>query len=76
MGKVITIFIFAILIIGCKRLEYKYHIVGKVNTETGLRDAQWYTDTICFDNDTIFYKNSDSSIVKIYPPYEVYEITN
>jgi len=69
MGKIIFIFIL-LLFCSCE-FPYKYKIVGKVNTEKGLKEAIWYTDTICFNEDTAYYQNSDSSIVKIYPPYEI-----
>jgi hypothetical protein len=51
--------------------DYKYRIMGKVNTENGWKDAVWYTDTFSFDYDTIYYVNSDSSVVRIQPPYEI-----
>ena len=76
MGKIISIIFIVVLLASCNQLDYKYHVVGKVITKTGLKDAEWYTDTLSINNDTLFYKNSDSSIVKIYPPYTVYEITN
>jgi hypothetical protein len=49
--------------------------LGKVKTEKGLRDAVWYSDTLAFDYDTVYYKNSDGSVVRISPPYEI-EILN
>jgi hypothetical protein len=55
----------------CARDDYKYRIIGKVNTENGLKDAVWYTDTFSFDYDTIYYVNSDSSVVRIQQPYEI-----
>lgn len=76
MGKII-LYISAILLLGCSGLEYKYHIVGKVILKDScFRDAEWYSDTISFDGDTAFFKNSDGSEVRIYPPYTVYEIKN
>jgi hypothetical protein len=48
---------------------YKYEIFGKVDTKKGKKDAVWYSDTISFDADTVFYVNSDNSVVKIYPPF-------
>jgi hypothetical protein len=76
MGKII-IAIFSIILLSCNRFEYKYHIVGKVILkDSTVRDSHWYTDTISFDYDTAFYKNSDGSLVKIYPPFTVYEIKN
>jgi len=55
----------------CAMDDYKYRIMGKVNTENGWKDAVWYTDTFSFDYDTIYYVNSDSSVVRIQPPYEI-----
>lgn len=63
-----------IILNSCKNEDYKYKIVGKVNTKDGKKDAVWYVDTIFFNSDTIFYVNSDSSKVEIAPPYMVYEI--
>lgn len=42
-----------------------------VKTEKGFKDAVWYSDTICFDYDTLYYINSNSSVVRIKPPYEI-----
>jgi hypothetical protein len=40
-------------------------------TKDGPHPAIWYTDTISFDGDTAYYFNSDSSEVRISPPYVV-----
>jgi len=66
--------LFLILILtACNKKEYKYEIRGKVYVPTSglnpMHDAIWYTDTISFDGDTIYYFNSDGSEVRIYPPY-------
>lgn len=34
-------------------------------------NSVWYTDTFDFDEDTIYYFNSDGSETRIYPPYTV-----
>ena len=62
------------LFLSCNDIEYKYKVVGKVNTEKGINNAIWYSDTIYFNVDTAYYINSDSSIVKIYPPYKIIKI--
>ena len=65
-----NVFVFLLLIlIGCNKHEYKYEIRGKVKTENVKKDAVWYTDTIGLDADTVFYVNSNNSVVKIYPPF-------
>jgi hypothetical protein len=65
-----NVFVFLLLIlIGCNKHEYKYEIRGKVKNEKGKKNAVWYSDTISFDTDTVFYVNSDKSVVRIYPPF-------
>lgn len=66
----IIVFLF---LFSCTTKKWKYEIHGKVylptNGISGLHDAIWYTDTISFDGDTIYYFNSDGSEVRIHPPY-------
>jgi len=73
MKKLILITLIGIVLFSCKRKEYKYEIHGKVYIPTSglnpMHDAIWYTDTISFDGDTLYYFNSDGSEVRIYPPY-------
>ncbi len=73
MRKLISIIIILVIFFSCKREKYKYEIHGKVYVPTngisGLHDAVWYTDTISFDGDTIYYFNTDGSEVRINPPY-------
>jgi hypothetical protein len=54
-----------------KEKEWPYEIKGNVETENGPHPAIWHTDTIYFKGDTVCYDNSDGSIVKIAPPYEI-----
>ena len=76
MGKIIIAINIILFLISCGSPEYKYHVVGNVNTKNGVCNAEWYSDTIYFEGDTIFYRNSDSSEVRIYPPYDIYQINN
>ena len=73
MKKLILITLVGMVLFSCNRKEYKYEIHGKVYVPTSgvnpMHDAIWYTDTIKFDGDTIFYFNSDGSEVRIKPPY-------
>ena len=55
----------------CTQTEYKYKIEGTVEAKEGPHPAIWYTDTISFDGDTVYYFNSDSSEVRISPPYVI-----
>jgi hypothetical protein len=73
MKKLILITLVGMVLFSCERKEYKYEIHGKVYVPTSglnpMHDAIWYTDTISFDGDTLYYFNSDGSEVRIYPPY-------
>ena len=73
MKKLILITLVGMVLLSCERKEYKYEIHGKVYVPTSglnpMHDAIWYTDTISFDGDTLYYFNSDGSEVRIYPPY-------
>jgi hypothetical protein len=64
-------FIFLLLLLSCNNIEYKYKVLGKLNTNKGQRDAVWYTDTLFFIEDTAYYFNTDKSLVKIPPPYKI-----
>ena len=71
--RTIKILLLTFLLFSCTGKKYKYEIKGKVYVPTSglnpMHDAIWYTDTINFDGDTIYYFNSDGSEVRIYPPY-------
>jgi len=73
MKKLILITLVGMVLFSCEWKEYKYEIHGKVYVPTSglnpMHDAIWYTDTISFDGDTLYYFNSDGSEVRIYPPY-------
>lgn len=58
--------------------EYKYKIVGKVMTKADtLHDAVAYTDTIHgYNEDSIWYYNSNGSKLTILSPYKVYNINH
>jgi hypothetical protein len=64
-----------LLLTSCVGKKYKYEIRGKIyipsNGITNMHDAIWYTDTIEFRGDTIYYFNSDGSQVRITPPYNL-----
>ena len=73
MMKTIKILLLTLLLFSCGGKKYKYEIKGKVYIPTSgtnpMHDAIWYTDTINFDGDTIYYFNSDGSEVRIRPPF-------
>ena len=61
MKKLVFIISFGVMLISCGKKEYRYEIHGKVYVPTSglnpMHDAIWYTDTISFDGDTIYYFN-------------------
>ena len=76
--KKFNYFLIFLLLLSCKQKEYKYKIEGQVYIPTSglnpMHDAVWFTDSIRFKNDTIFYTNSDGSVVQINPPYKIYKL--
>lgn len=73
-NKFSLIAIISLLLFSCERKNYKYEIHGNIYIKTDegqyvKHPAIWITDTISFDGDTIYYENSDGSIVRIMPPY-------
>jgi hypothetical protein len=81
MKKLIVFLVFLIILItfSCNRNKYRYKIHGKIYIPTSglhpIHDAIWYTDTISFDGDTLYYFNSDGSKVTIRPPYTLIDNT-
>ena len=73
MKQIILLLLSIFIMVSCNRKEYKYKILGKIYIPTSglnpMHDAIWYTNTINFDGDTIYYFNSDSTKVIIRPPY-------
>ena len=72
-----TLFSLLILlaITSCESHDYKYRISGRVimpdSTPVKLHNAVWFTDTINFNADTLYYLNSNGSRVDIYPPFDI-----
>jgi hypothetical protein len=75
MKKLSKLILLLLILSSCIKKEYRYEIHGKVYIPTSgvnpLHDAIWFTDTISFDGDTIYYINSDGSEVRIKPPYKL-----
>ena len=70
MKLLLTFIVLACICISCNS-DYPYTIRGTVTIDTTQYPAVWYTNSISFKEDTAFYINSDSSVVKIYPPYVI-----
>lgn len=56
-----------------KEKQWRYEIHGFVQTDKGLHEAIWLTDTIDFDGNSLFYHNSDGSKVTINPPFILHD---
>ncbi len=69
------LFLPLLLLLSCESKTYRYEIRGQVYVPTSgpnpVHKAIWYTDTISFDHDTIYYFNSNGYKVKIFPPYKI-----
>jgi len=53
--------------------SYKYCIEGKIIYKNDTVNAVAFTDRFISTNDSIYYYNSDSSLVSFLTPYTVYE---
>ncbi len=76
MKTLLTILTSILLLTSCDNKEkvWKYEIHGFVETNKGLREAIWLTDTITLDNDgSLHYDNSDGSRVIIKPPFILHD---
>ncbi len=76
MKTLLTILTSILLLTSCNQKEkvWKYEIHGFVETNKGLREAIWLTDTITLDNDgSLHYDNSDGSRVIIKPPFILHD---
>lgn len=80
MKKIIFSFLIVSTILSCDRKEYKYKIEGQVKYRTksgvdSLHSAIAYTDTIHgYNDDSVWYYNSDGSKLTILQPYTVSKI--
>ncbi len=74
MSKLFTYLAVVFLCCSCISDEYKFRVYGQVNTNEGLKDAVWYCDTFYYVNESIYYINSDSSIVWINKPFVIEKI--
>ncbi len=55
-----------------KRIEkLPYKIETRIYTRDGFRPAIYYTDTFAFKGDTVYYVNSDGTVVNIPKPYHI-----
>jgi len=86
--KTIIYIITSLLLFSCSTKSYKYKIEGKVRAtvnkgdhivgykkERIVADAIAFTDTIHgYNDDSIWYYNSDGSVTTLLPPYVIYKI--
>jgi hypothetical protein len=53
--------------------DYHYCIEGKIIYKNDTVDAIAFTDRFTITDDSIYYYNSDSSLVSFLTPYVIYE---
>ena len=58
-----------LILLSCTKKDYRYEIHKDITVNNREVHAIWYSDTITMLGDTILYKNSDETIVKICSPY-------
>ena len=63
----IAVVIIGAFLVATKDTTFKYEVHGLVKNNSAI----WYTDSLQSRNDTLYYKNSDGSVVTIPPPYAV-----
>jgi hypothetical protein len=69
--KLLLIFLTFLLLSSCTGREYKYRINGYVSYKDSIHSAIFYTDTFALKGDTVYYANSDGSVMSIAPPYAI-----
>lgn len=71
MKTIILSLLISLTLFSCntKEKQWRYEIHGFVQTDKGLHEAIWLTDTIDFDGESLFYHNSDGTKVTINPPF-------
>ena len=85
----VTLFLLTIILFSCTGKKFKYKIEGNVmarkhksytfvpneDTSKYIHPAVAYTDTIHgYNDDSIWYYNSDGSKLTILAPYKIYKI--
>ena len=67
--------LFSFIILSCQKEKYDKSIHKEIVINNKKYSATWYVNDYYFLGDTVCYKNSDSSIVKICSPYIIIENT-
>ena len=75
MKTILLSLLISLSLLSCnnKQKEWRYEIHGFVQTKKGPHEAIWYTDTIDFDGESLFYHNSDGTKVTINPPFILHD---
>jgi hypothetical protein len=59
------------VLVSCTAKEYKYRVVGSVVKNNKKYNAVWFTNDLKFDNEYVYYYNSNKTKVIIYPPFTI-----
>jgi hypothetical protein len=71
MHKYLKILVFSVFLLSCGK-QFKYKIVGKL--KDGRTNAIWFVTKIKISNDTAYYENDEKKMIKINPPFKIYQI--
>jgi hypothetical protein len=61
----------SLVLVSCTVKEYKYRVVGSVVKNNKKYNAVWFTNDLKFDNESVYYYNSNKTKVIIYPPFTI-----
>jgi hypothetical protein len=61
----------SLVLVSCTAKEYKYRVVGSVVKNNKKYNAVWFTNDLKFDNESVYYYNSNKTKVIIYPPFTI-----
>jgi hypothetical protein len=61
----------SLVLVSCTEKEYKYRVVGSVVKNNKKYNAVWFTNDLKFDNESVYYYNSNKTKVIIYPPFTI-----
>ena len=61
----------SLVLVSCTAKEYKYRVVGSVVKNNKKYNAVWFTNDLKFDNESVYYYNSNKTKVIIYQPFTI-----
>lgn len=75
MKKLLMISLLLLSIVGCKEKishDYKFKVDGFIKYDSILRKSTWFMDSLSMKGDTIIFRNSNGTEMKINSPYTIH----